>query len=458
MTYLLIPNGFQGPRMMPVVWVGAIGENVGAGFTLDYGVGRTALGQWQGWPAAGAARVRYQRVLLDGLPPRTTFQLMLLDGAGRQLADAEVTTLPDRLPVAGEKAFTVFLGSCFHVGRDAGGAVGSSFLRIPSGMRPEVKFLCGDQVYLDAPASHYTLHTHSVAELETELFEKYEKTWTQTPRGFLDLLKRGANYFSSDDHEYWNNAPDKAPLVRDTYWPPFLNKRADWLRMARELYKVFQTTELVSSFNVGPLSFLNLDTRFDRSSDQTTFITVDNLRRVRGWVEGLAGPGVLVVGQPLFAGKAGWLGLEGRLVDFGLPDFKQYADLVNIIAASRHSIVVLTGDVHFGRVASCTLASGIELVEVISSPMSLVDDRVGLKWHPPPTFFPGFDVPLAVGGKREIKSREFRYAENQFMTLEFSAEGATVNMKVNAWPVTGGEPPFDPVFQTSINLGIGAVV
>lgn len=461
MTYLLIPNGFkdpdEDPSMPPTVWVGAIDEAVGGPvLTLDYEAGRLVLGDRQSWAARdGRHRIDYQRVTLPGLASRSTYNLRLLDG-GRQLADAQVTTLPDSLPTRGEKPFTVFLGSCFYASRDQVRTVGGSFARLPAGARPELKFLCGDQVYLDAPWQHYASTRHSVEELETELFEKYRDTWTQTPQGFLDVLKRGANYFSSDDHEYWNNAPDKAPLVRDTYWP-IGNRRADWLRIARTFFKIFQTPDLAASFRVGPLSFLNLDTRFDRQSDQSTFISAANLAKVRRWVSNLRGPGVMIIGQPIMAGKAGWLGLKGQFGDWGLADFKQYPELVRAIASSRHSIVILTGDVHFGRVASCTLASGIQLIEVISSPMSLVDDAVGHKWDAPPKFFPDFDVPMVVKS-RQIEVKDFKYSQNQFMTLEFYAEGATVRMNVNAWPVKAGTPPFSPVFQTSIDLGIGAIV
>lgn len=462
MTYLLIPNGYkdpdENPAMPPTVWIGAIDEQIGgARLTLDFEAGQQELDQWQSWVARdGQHRIDYQRVTLTGLMPRTTYNLLLLDEGGRQLADAQLTTLPDRLPVKGEKPFTVFMGSCFHAARDQEGTVGSSFLRIPSGARPELKFLCGDQVYLDAPWQHYSVTPHNVEELETELFEKYKSTWTQTPRGFLDLLKQGGNYFSSDDHEYWNNAPNKAAAVLDTH-RLIGNRRAEWLRIARELFQVFQTPDLVSSFKVGPLSFLNLDTRFNRDADQTNFIPAANMAKVRSWVNNLTGPGVFVIGQPILASKAGWFGLKGQFGDWGLPDFEQYTELISIIASSKHTIVILTGDVHYGRIASCTLASGIQLIEVISSPMALVDDAVGHKWSPPPKFFPDFDVPLVVRSK-QIEIEDFKYSENQFMTLEFFAEGGSVRMNVNAWPIGAGAPAFNPIFQTSINLGIGAIV
>ena len=47
--------------------------------------------------------------------------------------------------------------------------------------------------------------------------------------------------------------------------------------------------------------------------------------------------------------------LTERLADLGLPDYEQYEDLVRILCRTRHSVVILTGDVHFGRVARCSL-------------------------------------------------------------------------------------------------------
>jgi hypothetical protein len=145
----------------------------------------------------------------------------------------------------------------------------------------------------------------------------------------------------------------------------------------------------------------------------------------------------MVVGQPILASKTG---VKGHLVDWGLPDYTQYGDLIRLIAGTRHTIVILTGDVHFGRIATCTLASGAQIIEVISSPMALVDDAVGHQW---------------VVRSRQIQVRDFKYSENHFMTLEFLLDGATVVMTVKAWPVIGGWPALNPVFTAEINLGIG---
>ena len=43
------------------------------------------------------------------------------------------------------------LGSCFFAREDPNGNVGRTYMNLPSAARPHIKFLCGDQVYLDNP-------------------------------------------------------------------------------------------------------------------------------------------------------------------------------------------------------------------------------------------------------------------------------------------------------------------
>ena len=58
------------------------------------------------------------------------------------------------LPTFEEKPFTVLLASCFCKREDDEGAVGRTYAQLPAGSRPDVKILCGDQVYLDDPWAH----------------------------------------------------------------------------------------------------------------------------------------------------------------------------------------------------------------------------------------------------------------------------------------------------------------
>ena len=459
MAYLVVPLGVSATEA--TVWIGAINDNPNNHDSLNAVrlVGTPPINQkrqqvTQGrWTSqTGTYTMDYQRVTIQGLEPRTTYALELLVNEvsqtsfpEREFLCAELTTLPDRLPTAFEKPFTVLLGSCFCTTQDQAGMVGRSYFHLPTGDRPDVKILAGDQVYLDAPWDHYLLHTHSSEELETRFFETYLDAWMQVglASGFRKLLMAGANYFCSDDHEFWNNAPNRGSYVLDT-WPLF-DRRADWLRSARTLYEIFQAPLPVTTFSVGTLSFCIADTRVNRDPDRTRFMDDGDLHAVEQWIRHLQGPGVLVVGQPVLSEQTGIL---GHFADWTLVDYDQYAALAQQLAQSRHSIVILTGDVHFGRIARCTLASGIDLMEVISSPMALVDEKAEGHWLEAPQF-PAIGIPGVVNATTRTE-QAFRFTQSHFLTLEFSAAGAFVNMTVKLWPIVrdGGRPHSTIVYPT----------
>jgi hypothetical protein len=98
------------------------------------------------------------------------------------------------------------------------------------------------------------------------------------------------------------------------------------------------------------------------------------------WIQNLPGPGVLVVGQPVFSGKAGFL--RGSFGDWNLPDYSQYGQLARLLVQSPHSIVILSGDVHYGRIAWCTPTSGGELIEVILQMMSALYAGISIGSNP----------------------------------------------------------------------------
>jgi hypothetical protein len=106
------------------------------------------------------------------------------------------------------------------------------------------------------------------------------------------------------------------------------------------------------------------------------------------------------------------------------------------LTRSSHSLVILTGDVHYGRIASCTFTSGAELIEVISSPMSLVDKKAEGSWDEAPGLFPPFAVPGVAQAQVHTLAKEvFSPIDSHFLTLEFAASGAHVRMTVRLWPV-----------------------
>jgi hypothetical protein len=391
--------------------------------------------------------IYYQRVEVGDLAPQTPYKARLIvngllpAGTRGYLRSCSFRTLPTELPKAGE-TFNIFLGSCFYGPRDGDGRVGKTFAALPKAHKPDAKFLCGDQVYLDNPWYETTFKWYrgnsKPGVFRKMLLDKYLANWTQRPdedSGFHRLLADGATYFCSDDHEFWNNAPSFGGVG-------FVNtltagQRGWWFEEARKMFRVFQSRSSLQGLDVGRLSIKIADTRIDRDTSGIRFMLYENLEAVKDWISSLDGPGVLVIGQPLLRTDVPET-LLGRILsrfDKDLADYGQYVELKEVIRDCEHSFVILTGDVHFGRVAS-TLpdANGVtKLVEVVSSPMCLV---TGGKAS-------GYKPALGLEDEEMLNTNPFGPEHrNHFATIRFSEEDHDiVNMAVSYWPIyqTGAE-------------------
>jgi phosphodiesterase/alkaline phosphatase D-like protein len=430
MPFLMVPREVTATDA--IIWVGVVNETDPAdpatlGFRSN-GVDLILPPAWQTFTTqSGNNAIRYIVFNLPGLQPRTDYLLELFRGPDL-VASGRVRTLPAELPAVGEQPFTVMLASCFCSRISGSASIGSTYLNLTMPDRPDVKILCGDQVYLDDPALHFTFNTHSAQDLEDLLFSNYLRTWTQTgvPGGNQQVLSDGANFFTADDHEFWNNAPNFASFIPDTFKQ---SGRNTWWGIASTLLRIFQTDRSVKRFAVGPVSFFLADTRVNRAPGKNDFMSLADLNELQAWVNGLSGLGVLVIGQPLFAKKAGFF--ASTLVDKNLSNYKQYEDLVRVLDQTTRSIIVLTGDVHFGRIAHVQLAPNVFLYEIISSPTSLVDPRAGQTWEPPPELYP----PFAVNGvvKKAVSTNmQYTLWENHFLTLGFFRDGAHTRVTVKS--------------------------
>ncbi len=502
MTFILVPH--QVSSTTATIWVGAVDEvnvrerSVSLEFKGQDGVEVTELdsSRWTTWesfsptdPASYPPSDRllhrllarsspvmrtleYQRVTIEQLQPRTSYSLQLrvdgqvsVGGVERHLREGLVATLPAALPLEGEKPFTLLVGSCFYGPEDADGVVGTTYCHLPEDRRPDVKVLCGDQVYLDNPWRDTTLKWYrgnqKPGSFRAMLFQKYVDNWRQVrgeDAGFRHLLANGANYFCSDDHEFWNNAPNFGGVgLANTLT---IGQRRWWFDEARRLFRAFQSPSSLLSVEVPSLSVRIADTRINRDTSGKRFMKDEDLWAVGRWIEDLQGPGVLVVGQPLLTEKTGFLGSLFRkgpvhtlmgYFDRDLADYNQYEDLIGYIRSSEHSIVLLSGDVHFGRISYGALRVGSQakLVEVISSPMHAVLDNEGNPLFgtyraSPRQYFP------------ELQSLEVAHEHNHFTTVEFSLrECGRIDMKVWSWPILyPGEESgkrSQPVFETTLD-------
>lgn len=536
MSYILIPQIVTDSTAM--VWVGAVDVNVRSKtVTLEYNITsdtpdptaarfvQLSQSEWRTWKTRHPLEkldkdtpdikvIHFQRVTIGvekRLEKRTKYTLRLrvinndpTEGADSidarfedysktigadpatpvsgedHLTKATVTTLPVSIPTQDEKPFTVMLGSCFYLPKDKDGHVGNTYLNMPDADQPDIKFLCGDQVYLDNPWKETTwnvaLSVSPKENMRSFFFKKYLENWTQIKKvevlengvakekvvgGFNPLLRNGANYFCSDDHEYWNNAPNfggagaALTILR--------SQKRWWFREASELFRVFQSLAPWMTFMVDPVSFCIADTRINRTvhniftpDDDAQFMDGDDLKAIGSWIKNLEGPGVLVLGQVLLTDKANWRttfknlrdkGWFTRLkesfadyFDFSFPDFKkQFDELCGYIRESRHSIVLLTGDIHYGRLSVCKVRpdSDVEFIEIISSPMSVVevDDKTpGYGTYETAVSVFGTDVisePIGQSGEKPVP-------DNHFVTLEFTRldeSSSDVEMRVRSWPI-----------------------
>ena len=287
MGHILVP--LEATQTEATIWIGVAGGAPGQ-LTLDVGgVVQQPLpaASWTIWESHGVQRLWAQRLTIGGLLPGRRHLARLLEGTAER-ATAVVVTLPDRLPSLAETPFTCLFGSCFAHLRDGAGAAGAAVARLPMGDRPDLKFLCGDQVYLDAPFPKF-MTKFGDEDLKAELLATYLATWFQGANGsgFSELLRAGAAFMSADDHELWNNAPERGLLVRNTW---FSGGRKTWLSIATALYQTFQASAPKAEFRVGRLSFLVLDTRLSRSKDRTTLVPQAQLDAMAGWIGGLTGP------------------------------------------------------------------------------------------------------------------------------------------------------------------------
>jgi hypothetical protein len=346
------------------------------------------------------------------------------------------STLPDSLPGADKKPFTVGIGSCFYTEHD-GGDAGQAYEALYNNekLRPDIKFLSGDQVYADIGLGWYPLNK---SDCQDRIADHYADSW----KYLRSILRRGGTWMISDDHEYWNNFPFLKgfnPYLVTLDLNDSFRKR--WQEAAQMGVSNIQQVKPVRTFEIGDdISFCVADLRMERT--KKVFLSQESHKKLISWIDKLKTPGVLVIPQPLIAGK-------GDKKDSNLPDWSQYNDVLRSIEKGKHDIVVLTGDVHYGRVSQVLVGnSENKLTEIITSPLSNLSEINGIATSGPEKSGKKFPV-VSVNGMvknpikylakvtTESKWWDLRYpverTHEHFITVEFSSVRGKVKMEVNAW-------------------------
>ncbi|MGS2719135.1 hypothetical protein [Paraglaciecola aestuariivivens] len=375
------------------------------------------------------------------------------------------STLPNSLPKTKSQAFTVSLSSCFYEHRDCGQAARAFkalYDRGEKALKPDIKFMVGDQVYLDIGLDSLSPLTNEVRQ---RVAEDYAKHW----QALGSMLVRGGAWMLPDDHEYWNDYPFYDSLLPTLFMLKINKIRHAWTAASRDGVMKVQQSSKVDLFDIGTdLSFCVADLRSYRS--KTQFIDKDGFEKIINWAQGLTQPGVLVIPQVLITEKNP---LERNLLSFK----KQYEQLITAMASTGHDIVVMSGDVHFGRIAQVKMGEqGGRLIEVVSSPMSNLTGLNSLasdKAKTTPKQFPdpkslqingftaqtvSYDKRFHVGTKKGFPLSAYwkERTREHFMTVSFHKNSNSIGMSVQAWRIRQQDKDRLPIkdFTQAFNIDL----
>ena len=401
--------------------------------------------------------INHQCVLRFDVPDESRPRQIVIDAGGERFEFAS-TSLPNEVPTLMDGSFNILLSSCYSQPEDIDGLLGTIVSQIK--VQPHLTVLAGDQVYLDLPL------TQRVPDQNPDrarlLANKYYLNWLsgalRVP-GLQSVLERAPVVCIPDDHEFWNNYPFAQKQLPDTWTDGSRQLLGD---TARALYEDYQIGGAPGGaggairLDVEPLKMLFVDMRCDRDSTFKSLMGPKAVAAMQAWEHDLVDAraagrpvvGLLASGQALFIDppESNW---RKKTFDAEMPNYAQFDVLqatLGRLADQGVPVVYMTGDVHWGRVASGhDLQTGTALFEVIASPSRLIRTPLldtakeaansvkgifggGNAWprHSDPE-----DVPDRFGvNHRFALKQEFGRRGDQVAILSFTRVGSGVDMQV----------------------------
>lgn len=231
------------------------------------------------------------------------------------------------------------------------------------GPAPSFSLFVGDNVYLDIPKPREQRPQDAVGRyLKYFLSERYAAGRAQLP-----------SFTTYDDHEFWNDYPNRELPV--SLWLTHDDSKV-FGAAAHACLDLFQRSINPAAIvpggrayriDIPPLSFFVADTRSDRKDAQT--MSEADLRALEAWVAGLQGPGMLVLGQPLWIAPKNTAAAIAT-ADHNIPFYKaQYNRICAALERSAWDVMVLSGDVHYSRLLRIAVPGNRIIPEVVSSPL-----------------------------------------------------------------------------------------
>ena len=381
-----------------------------------------------------------------------------------------VKSLPARVSTEFSDSFKILLASCYCVSTDTTD-VGHFVNRLR--ITPDISLFAGDQVYLDQPPGQ-TMPS-APAALRADISAKYRRNWLSqwtSQRGLQQALARAPAICLPDDHEYWNNYPWEQFWKRGTQHKPTATGLNHWDDAARELFQDYQlggnpgTQQPWTTLDIDPLCMLFIDTRSHRQLDfksptglmpaaaNVALMTWKD-KLIRHQSHGTPHIGVLATGQSLLSQPS----RLPKMMDAELANYETHysmiIDVLEELAVHRIQVVLLTGDVHWNRVAQAKNRRTFRtcLTEVICSPSSLCVIPVLDQWASIKNMFKSifganetwfrhsepdaFKKP--IGNNRQFLPNEESktlWKGNHVAIIEFIKRNGGVNMKVTYHPLT----------------------
>jgi hypothetical protein len=373
------------------------------------------------------------------------------------------TVLPGDLVTLGDDGLNVLLVSCYHYEHADGAGLAKAVESAKRLGQPELVLLMGDQIYGDLP----TLKDFdsSTDWLARKIEDDYVRNWNPAS-SFASVLGAASSVSLSDDHEFWNNAPNESPFLQNTWTS---EHRANWTKAAELNLDAFQPWPeglgVPVRIDVAPVSIVLADGRRQRRKNLSRAFAPGVPEFLEAWIEDCnqrALHPVFVTGQSMFAEPIGRL--KGKVADWEMPNYGDYAAVLAALTRSQQPLLCVTGDVHWGRVLrGVDSRGGADVHEVIVSPAALVSD-VSSDWakkgwssvkglfgnkdpwprHAKPDSAPEAFAKAATGRTFACKTSHEQVGD-QIALLTFRLRGGRVHAEVTYFPVTTAQMPASTV-------------
>jgi hypothetical protein len=305
-------------------------------------------------------KLRVHRLLLSNVPSDSRVDLSVTLGADTE--QLKLTTLPTRIPPEG---LSFIAATCYYDGFHYGAKLRAALSMPYLGLRSAFQLWAGDNLYMDVPVFRNSTTPHG------DTLQRYLDYFTRSEYRRARALH--TNFTTYDDHEFWNNFPESQIWLGRSSG----SDRADYIDAGQGCVKLFQSSVnpspvadgLSYRFDLAPVSFFVADMRTYRTKhDAATprMMTKLDLAALIDWARTLQGPGVLVLGQPLWI-EAGGYG------DYNTPFFTLENQAIwKALREAPYDILVVTGDVHHSRVLKLSFADSPNrnVYEFCTSPAS----------------------------------------------------------------------------------------